>query len=87
MSDSTGEGGDGAGRAWRAFEDDWATGRGGCGELRGVERGGTLNVLSTECWKDDDCVERVETKAIVMRLQSVWLAVFGASQYLEAETL
>ena len=52
-----------------------------------MERGGTLNVLSTECWKDDDCVERVETKAIVMRLQSVWLAVFGASQYLEAETL
>ena len=45
-----------------------------------------MNVISTECWKDDDCVER-EIKAFVMILQSVWLAVFGAAQYLEAETL
>ena len=48
--------------------------------------GGTLNVTSTECRKDDECRER--DKGIrYMFLQSVWRTAFGAAQYLEAETL
>ena len=77
---------DSAGRARRAFEGDWTTACAGGGGRRGDGR--YIECSIAKLFQEMIVEERAGDKGIrYMFLQNRWRTVFGAAQYLKAETL